>query len=93
MLLQAVQQLYPEHLSTPIDLERHAASVIVRAMNVGPDTIRAQILDYYGEDRVADVLRTRVDRLDTPVYDAWQSRLDLPPRSTGATALHRLWRS
>lgn len=91
-LRQAIPRLYPEHLGAPIDLEQHARSVILRAMNAGPDALREAVLKHYGLDRVTTVLGATVDRLDTPVYQAWKSRLRLPRRSAGAVALHRLWR-
>lgn len=89
---EALRPLYPELGASPPDPDRYAESVIVRVLNVGPDALREQMLDYYGPEKVRTVARARVNRLDAPVYRAWKSRLQLPDRAPGVEKVHRLWR-
>lgn len=89
---EALGAVYPELGVTPPDPDQHAESVIVRVLNVGPDALREQMLEYYGAEKVRTVARARVNRLDAPVYRAWKSRLQLPERSAAVEKVHRLWR-
>lgn len=88
----ALSPLYPELGSSPPDPDSYADSVIVRVLNVGPDALRQQMLEYYGAEKVRSVARARVNRLDAPVYREWKSRLELPERTAAVEKLHRLWR-
>lgn len=89
---EALRPLYPELGASPPDPDRHADSVIVRVLNVGPDALREQMLDYYGAEKVRSVARARINRLDAPVYRQWKGRLQLPERSLAVERVHRLWR-
>lgn len=89
---EALRPLYPELGASPPDPDRHAESVIVRVLNVGPELLRERMLEYYGLDKVRSVARARANRLDAPVYRAWKSRLQLPERSVAVDKVHRLWR-
>lgn len=89
---QALGPLYPELGTSPPDPDRHAESVIVRVLNAGPESLREQMLEYYGADKVRSVARARVNRLDAPVYRAWKTRLQLPERPAAVERVHRLWR-
>lgn len=84
--------LYPELGAALPDLQTHADSVIVRVLNAGPDRLREQMLAYYGPEKVRSVARARVNRLDTPVYQAWKARLQLPDRSATVERIQGLWR-
>jgi hypothetical protein len=90
---EALGPLYPELGADLPDPDVYADSVIVRVLNTGPDALREQMLEYYGEDRVQAVAQARVNRLDSPVYRRWKTRLDLPERSAAMERIHRLWRS
>lgn len=89
---EALGPLYPELGARLPDPDQHAESVIVRVLNTGPDSLREQMLQYYGTDRVRSVAQARVNRLDAPVYRQWKARLHLPDRSPGVERMHRLWR-
>lgn len=89
---EALGPVYPELGASPPDPDEHAESVIVRVLNVGPDALREQMLDYYGAEKVRSVARARVNRLDAPIYRAWKNRLQLPERSAAVEKVHRLWR-
>ncbi len=89
---QALGPLYPELGSDTPDPDQYAESVIVRVLNTGPDTLREQMLAYYGPDRVRSVAQARVNRLDAPIYREWKMRLQLPDRPAAVERLHRLWR-
>jgi hypothetical protein len=89
---EALGPLYPELGAGLPDLQTHAESVIVRVLNAGPDRLREQMLAYYGAEKVRTVARARVNRLDTPVYRAWKTRLQLPDRSAAVERMQGLWR-
>jgi hypothetical protein len=89
---EALGPLYPELGTHPPDPDAYADSVIVRVLNTGPDTLREQMLDYYGAEKVQAVAQARVNRLETPVYRQWKTRLKLPERSAAVEKIHRLWR-
>lgn len=88
----ALGPLYPELGTTLPDLQTHAESVIVRVLNAGPDRLREQMLAYYGAEKVRAVARARVNRLDTPIYQSWKTRLQLPDRPATVERIQRLWR-
>jgi hypothetical protein len=88
----ALRPLYPELGATPLDPDRHADSIIVRVLNTGPDSLREQMVQYYGLETVRSVARARANRLDAPVYRAWKNRLRLPERAATVEKVHRLWR-
>lgn len=89
---EALSPLFPELGAGLPDPDIHAESVIVRVLNAGPDSLRERMLDYYGPEKVRSVAGARVNRLDTPVYRAWKSRLHLPDRAASVEKIHRLWR-
>ena len=89
---EALGPLYPELGANRPDPDVYAESVIVRVLNTGPDSLREQMLQYYGADRVRSVAQARVNRLDAPVYRQWKLRLQLPDRSPALERMHRLWR-
>jgi hypothetical protein len=89
---EALGSLYPELGTSLPDPDLYADSVIVRVLNTGPDALCEQMLAYYGTDRVRSVAQARVNRLDSPVYRQWKSRLQLPDRSAGVERMHSLWR-
>jgi hypothetical protein len=89
---EALGPLYPELGTRPPDPDRHAESVIVRVLNVGPDPLREQMMEYYGVEKVRSVAWARVNRLDAPIYREWKGRLQLPERSAAVEKVHRLWR-
>jgi hypothetical protein len=89
---EALGPLYPELGTSLPDPQAHADSVIVRVLNAGPDRLREQMLAYYGQEKVRTVAQARVNRLDTPVYRAWKTRLQLPDRSAAVERIQRLWR-
>lgn len=89
---EALSPLYPELGPGVLDPDVHAESVIVRVLNAGPDSLREQMLAYYGPEKVRSVAGARVNRLDAPVYRDWKSRLHLPMRGAAVEKMHRLWR-
>lgn len=84
--------LYPELCGTLPDLEQHAESVIVRALNAGAPELVEAVLEYYGIDRVRAVVQARVNTLDRPAYRAWKDRLELPVRDEIVERFHMMWR-
>jgi len=88
----ALGELFPELCGAPVDLEGHAASVIVRALNDGASGLQERVIAHYGLDRVKRVAQARADRLDNPAYRAWRERLDLPPRAPDVAFVQGLWR-
>jgi hypothetical protein len=88
----SVRELFPELCGAPLDLERHAAAVIVRVLNDGSPRLQESVIHHYGLQRVKRVAGERADRLTNPAYRAWRERLDLPPREPGVTFVQGLWR-
>lgn len=86
-----VRRLFPE-VGGPIDLEKYAAAVLVRALNDGSPSLRERVLAYYGTERSAALARSQVNRLTNPAYRAYRERLGLPERDSGVTYMHALWR-
>lgn len=91
-LATSLGELFPEVCGEPIDLEAHAASVIVRALNDGSPAVQERVLRHYGIQRVKQVARSRVDRLTNPVYRQWRERLALPKRDAAVEFVQGLWR-
>ncbi|HKP76574.1 MAG TPA: hypothetical protein VJT67_13685 [Longimicrobiaceae bacterium] len=91
-LRTSLRELFPELCGAPIDLERHAASVIVRALNDGSESLQEGVIRYYGLDRVRQVAAERTDRLTNPAYRAWRERLELPAGDPRVAYAHSLWR-
>jgi hypothetical protein len=89
---EAIRPLYPELGPDAPDPDQYADSIIVRVLNGGSASLSERMIAYYGSDRVGDVARGRVDRLDGPAYRSWKQRLQLPDRNAGIEKLHRLWR-
>jgi hypothetical protein len=89
---EALSPLYPELGTNPPDPDAYADSVIVRVLNTGPDTLREQMLAYYGTAKVQAVAQARVNRLDAPIYRQWKARLHLPERAAAVEKIHSLWR-
>jgi len=75
-----VRRLFPE-VGGPIDLEKHAASVLLRAVNDGSPALRERALAI-----------SRLNRLTNPAYRAYRERLHLPERDPGVTYMQSLWR-
>jgi hypothetical protein len=88
----SLRELFPELCGAPVDLEGHAASVIMRALNDGGSTLQEHVIGHYGIDRVKRVAQDRADRLSNPAYRAWRERLDLPPRAPDVAFVQGLWR-
>ena len=88
----SLRELFPELCGAPLDLERHAASVIVRTLNDGSSGLQERVIRHYGLDRVKRVAQDRADRLSNPAYRAWSERLNLPPRAPGVAFVQGLWR-
>lgn len=88
----ALRELFPELCGVSLDLERHAASVIVRTLNDGSPALQKRVIHHYGLDRVRGVAQERADRLSNPAYRAWRERLSLPPRDADVTLVQGLWR-
>lgn len=91
-LAHVVRDLFPELAGAPVDVDRHAAAVVMRALNDGTPTQHQAILAYFGEARVVEVAQARADRLSNPAYRAWAARLELPPRDARVTFVQGLWR-
>lgn len=91
-LAEDVRDLFPELCGAPVDLNAHAASVIMRALNDGSARLQQRVIEHYGFEHVKRVARERADRLSNPTYRAWRERLDLPPRDPGVTFVQGLWR-
>lgn len=87
----SVGELFPELCGRPVDLEAHAASVIVRALNDGSAELQDAVVRHYGLDRVRQVARKRADRLTNPAYRAWRKRLDLPERDPAVERVQGFW--
>jgi hypothetical protein len=85
-------ELFPELCGAPIDLDQHAAAVIIRTLNDGSAALQERVIHYYGLDRVRRVAQERADRLTNPAYRAWHERLDLPPRAPDIAFVQGLWR-
>ena len=83
---------FPELCGAPVDLEYHAASVIMRALNDGASGLQEHVIAHYGLDRVKRVAQARADRLSNPAYRAWRERLDLPTRAPDVAFVQGLWR-
>jgi len=88
----SVRELFPELCGAPVDLEAHAASVILRALNDGSAGVQDRVVRYYGFERVKRIAHARVDRLTNPAYRSWRERLDLPARDPGVAFVQGLWR-
>jgi hypothetical protein len=84
-------EIFPELCGAQFDLESHAASVIVRALNDGSPALQERVIHHYGLDRVKRVAEDRADRLTNPAYRAWRERLDLPPRPPDIAFVQGLW--
>lgn len=90
-LSRDVRRLFPE-VSEPIDLEEHAPSVLLRALNDGSPELRERVLAYYGPERSAALALSRLNRLTNPAYRAYRERLGLPEREAAVTYMQGLWR-
>jgi hypothetical protein len=88
----SVRELFPELCGKPVDLEAHAASVILRALNDGSAGLQEHVIRHYGFERVKRVAHARVDRLSNPAYRAWSERLELPQRDPEVIYVQGLWR-
>jgi hypothetical protein len=88
----SLRELFPELCGAPVDLESHAASVVVRTLNDGSAALQERVIRHYGFDRVKRVAQARADRLSNPAYRAWSARLDLPARDAGVAFVQGLWR-
>lgn len=86
-----VRRLFPE-IGAPIDLEKHAPSVLLRALNDGSPALRERVLAYHGPERSTALAFSRLNRLTNPAYRAYQERLHLPEREPGVTYMQGLWR-
>lgn len=86
-----VRLLFPELAGTPVDVEAHAPSVIMRALNDGEPALQQAVIDYYGHDAVRRVAAARADRLSNPAYRLWRDRLELPPRDPSIEFVQSLW--
>lgn len=86
-----VRELFPELVGRPVDVEAHAASVIMRALNDGSPALQDRVIEYYGQDAVRDVAVARVDRLTNPAYRAWRDRFRLPVRDPAVEFVQSLW--
>ena len=91
-LATSVRELFPELVGRPIDLDAHAPSVILRALNDGSPELQADVVRHYGIDRVKQIARSRADRLTNPAYRAWRQRLELPERDPGVAFVQGFWR-
>ena len=91
-LNSAVRELFPELCGAPLDVETHAAAVIVRALNDGSPALQDSVIAHYGFDRVRRVAQERADRLTNPAYRAWRMRLALPRREPDVAFVQGLWR-
>jgi len=90
-LSACIRELFPELCGKPLDLEAHAASVIVRALNDGSGEMQDSVVRHYGLERVKQVARRRADRLSNPAYRAWRKRLDLPERDHAVEFVQGFW--
>ena len=90
-LSHEVRRLFPE-VGGPIDLEKFAASVLLRVLNDGSPVLRERVLAYYGPERSAVLAISRLNRLTNPAYRAYRERLHLPDRDPGVTYMQSLWR-
>lgn len=86
-----VRRLFPE-VGEPIDLEKHALAVLLRALNDGSPALRERVLAYYGPERSAVLARSFLNQLTNPAYRAYRERLDLPDRDPAVTYMQSLWR-
>ncbi|MGI8548988.1 MAG: hypothetical protein ACR2M1_16980 [Gemmatimonadaceae bacterium] len=86
-----VRRLFPE-VGAPIDLEKHALSVLLRALNDGSPALRERVLAYYGPKRSAALALICLNQLTNPAYRAYRERLRLPEREPGVTYMQGLWR-
>lgn len=87
-----LRDLFPELCGAPLDLEAHAAAVVMRALNDGSPSLQQRVIAHYGLDRIKRVARSRADRLSNPAYRAWRERLGLPPRTPDVSFVQGLWR-
>ena len=85
--------LFPELCGAPINLDQHAASVIIRTLNDGSAGLQERVIHHYGLDRVKRVAQERADRLTNPAYRAWREQLDLPLRVSDIAFVQGLWRA
>jgi hypothetical protein len=88
----SLREVFPELCGAPLDLESHAASVIMRTLNDGSPGLQERVILHYGLDRVKRVAQDRADRLSNPAHRAWRERLDLPPRAADVAFVQGLWR-
>jgi hypothetical protein len=91
-LTDDIRDLFPELCGAPVDLDVHAASVIMRALNDGSARVQQRVIEHYGMERVKRIAVERADRLSNPAYRAWRERLDLPPRDPAVAFVQGLWR-
>ncbi len=91
-LSRDVGELFPEVGGERIDLEKHAPSVLVRALNDGSPTLRERVLVFYGLARARVLVLSRLNRLTNPAYRAYRERLGLPERDAGVTYMQSFWR-
>lgn len=66
-LTASLGELFPELCGAPVDLEGHAASVIMRALNDGSPRVREHVIDHYGLERVKRIAHARADRLSNRI--------------------------
>jgi len=53
----SLREIFPELCGAPVDLERHATSVIIRTLNDGSAGLQERVIHHYGLDRVKRVAR------------------------------------
>lgn len=92
-LAREVRELFPELAGQPVDVDVHAPSVIMRALNDGSAALQDRVIGYYGEDVVRRVAVGRADRLTNPAYRFWRDRLGLPERDQEVEFVQSFWRS
>jgi hypothetical protein len=85
-------ELFPELCGASVDLDQHAASVIIRTLNDGPPALQERVIAHYGLDWIKRVAHERANRLTNPAYRAWRERLELPPRAPDVAFVQGLWR-
>ena len=88
----SIRELFPELCGAAVDLEAHASSVVLRALNNGSTALQEHVIGHYGLERVKRVAQARVDRLSNPAYRVWHEQLDLSPRASDVVFVQGLWR-
>ena len=91
-LRAGLPSLYPELGGGTPDLLEHAESIILRVLNEGGDELERALLEHYGQVRVSEVARKRLNRLTNPTYRRWSDRLNLPTRPESVQRIQALWR-